>query len=63
MMTDRDLEFLAARAAELGAASVAQGRDVSETLKPIFHRALCEHPDDEVRLLELWDKLTVRQMV
>jgi hypothetical protein len=63
MMTDWELEKLTARAAELAAGSAAKTVDSRAKLGPLFREALRLHPDDEVRLLALWDEITARQLV
>ena len=63
MMTDWEREKLTLAAATLAAAALARGEDVRPALSPLFHQALLQHPDDEVRLLELWDKLCSRPVL
>jgi len=51
---------------EMGAAAWAtlqRGEDVSTVLKIKFTEASKRHPDDEDRLLELWDELVSRPII
>ncbi len=59
-MTDWELEQLAQRAAMLAADAVARGIDARAALAPLFREELRAHPDEEDRLLELWDRICSR---
>ena len=63
MMTDWEREKFTGEVATLAAVALARGEDLRPTLAPPFQRALARHPDDEDRLLALWDKLTSRQVL
>ncbi len=63
MMTDWEREKFTHAAATLAAATLARGEDVRPALSPLFYQALRQHPEDEHRLLELWDKLSSRPVL
>ena len=63
MMTDWEREKFTLAAAALGAAALSRGEDVRAALSPLFHQVLLSHPDEEDRLLELWDKLSSRPVL
>lgn len=52
----RDAETRAAEAR-------ARGDEVRAALEKMFRDELASHPDEEDLLLELWDRLTGRQML
>lgn len=63
MMTEWDCEKFMLEAVKLTAEVHAREGDLRAVLAPHFQRALREHPDEERRLHEWWDKLTARQVV
>jgi hypothetical protein len=63
MMSAFQREQFNRAAARLAAETLAQGGDVGPALSPMFQRALQDHPDEDDRLLELWDRLTSRQLL
>ncbi len=58
-----DRESFISTASRLAADARARGEPVAPVLSPLFHQALFQHPDEEDRLLELWDELTARQVL
>jgi hypothetical protein len=63
MMSAFQREEFSRSAAGLAAETLARNGDLSSSLSPIFQRARHEHPDEEDRLLELWDRLTSRRLL
>jgi hypothetical protein len=60
MMTDWELGDFEREANKLTIEVLEHGGDLRPALTDSFSRALRQHPDEEDRLLELWDKLTSR---
>jgi hypothetical protein len=63
MMTDWERERFSCEAATLAAEMLARGAAIRPALSPLFHRTIHQHPDEEDRLLELWDKLSSRPVL
>lgn len=60
MMSDRERREFTAQAASLAAAALSRGEAINPSLTSFFQQAIARHPDEEDRLLELWDELTSR---
>ena len=60
MMSDWEREKFTLKVATLAAETLARGGEIRRALSPFFHQALSQHPDEEDRLLQLWDRLTSR---
>lgn len=63
MMSDWEREEFTRTAANLSAATLARNEPVRPALEPLFRQALEAHPDEEDRLLALWDRLVSRQVL
>ena len=63
MMTDWERETFTREANTLAADALARGNDLRAALVPSFYQALRAHPDEEDRLLELWDRLNSRPVL
>ena len=59
-MSVREREEFTLAAARVAADAGARGGDPRQALSPLFADALRAHPDEEDRLLEIWDKLLAR---
>jgi len=63
MMSEFQHEEFSQTAASLASETRARGGDLPSALSPLFQKALREHPDEDDRLLELWDQLTSRRLL
>jgi hypothetical protein len=63
MMTDWEREKFTHETATRAAETLARGDNLRLDLAPLFRQALLCHPDEEDRLIELWDKLTSRPVL
>ena len=63
MMADCEREDFTREANKLAAGAFAGGGDLRLALAAFFDAAFRQHPDEEDRLLELWAKLTSRQVL
>lgn len=63
MMTDWDVESFRISTTQRAAELQARGGDVRSALAPLFQQAAAHHPEEEDRLLELWDRLTSRPVL
>lgn len=62
-MSDWERDEFTRAAARLAAATLARNEPIRPALEPLFHQALRAHPDEEDRLLALWDRLTSRRVL
>ena len=63
MMRDSEREQFTREASALAAETRIRGQNVEAALAPKFRAALLHHPDDEERLLEIWDEVTCRAVL
>ncbi len=63
MMSEQERAKFAHEAGMQAAEIVARREVLRTALLPTFHQTLRQHPDEEDRLLELWDQLTSRPTV
>lgn len=63
MMSERERMIFRQEAGAAAAAALARGLDVRVVLGPKFGEARIRHPEEEDRLLELWDELVSRPMI
>lgn len=60
MLSDREREEFTLAAARVATEALARGEDARRALGPLFHATLQAHPDEEDRLLRVWDELLAR---
>jgi hypothetical protein len=60
MLSDREREEFTRAAARLAADALTRGEDARRALSPLFCATLQAHPDEEDRLLQVWDSLLAR---
>lgn len=59
-MSDREREEFTLAAARVAVDASSRGEDTRAALSPLFAGALRAHPDEEDRLLQVWDNLLAR---
>lgn len=62
-MSERERTNFRHETGATAAAALQSGLDVRTALEPAFRAARRRHPDDEDRLLELWDELVARPVI
>jgi hypothetical protein len=63
MMSAFQREEFSRSATTLASETLARNGDLRSSLSPLFQQARHEHPDEEDRLLELWDRLTSHRVL
>lgn len=63
MMSERERNNFRHEMGHAAAAALARGEEVRAVLEPPFRAARKRHPDEEDRLLELWDELVSRPVI
>jgi hypothetical protein len=63
MMSEPERNYFRQEAGAAATAALANGVDIRTALESRFGEARRHHPDEEDRLLALWDELTSRPQV
>jgi hypothetical protein len=62
-MSEWEWEEFTHKAATVATAALARDASTRTALEPLFNQTLLAHPDEEDRLLAVWDRLTSRAVL